>query len=77
MVGEDAAVEARDRDVDAGGAEIGHEHMAGVRPERQLTRRPAACAGSDIAFEEEPPVDQLPDPLGHDRPPEPRPRYQL
>ena len=44
VVGEDAAVEVGDRDIDAGGAEVGDEDVAGVGPEGQLARRPAAGA---------------------------------
>ena len=65
---EDPAVEGRDRDVDAGRAEVGDEHVPGVRAERQLAGRPAAGARPDVALGHEPALDQLADPLGDDRP---------
>ena len=71
VVTEDPAVERRHRDVDARRAEVGHEDVAGVGPERQLPRRAAAGAGPDVAFGDQPALDQLADPLGDDRPAQP------
>ena len=60
-----------DRDVDARRAEVGDEDVAGVGPERQLARRPAAGARPDVALDDEPALDQLADALGDDGPPQP------
>ena len=77
VMAEDPPVEARDRDVDARRAEVRDEHVAGVRAERQLARRPAARAGSDLALGDQPAIDQLADALRDDGPPEARPRDQF
>src|SRR6516164_11141586 len=74
---EDPAVEARDRDVDAARAEIRDEHVAGVRPERQLARRATARARPYVALLEQAAIDQLADPSPDDRAAEPRPGDQL
>ena len=44
VVAEDPAGEVGQRDVDARRAEVGDEDVAGVGPERELARRPAARA---------------------------------
>src|SRR6185436_11733660 len=67
VMAEDPAVEARDGHVDAGRAEVRHQDVPGVRPERELAGRPAARARTDVAFREEPAIDQLADPAGDDR----------
>ena len=77
MVAEDPPVEARHRDVDARGAEVRDEDVAGVGAERQLARRTAARARSDLAFGDQAAIEQLADALRDDGPPEPRPRDQL
>ena len=77
VVAEDPAVERRDRDVDARRPEVGDEDVPAVGAERQLARRPAAGARPDVALGDEPALDQLADPLGDDRPPEPGPGDQL
>ena len=74
---EDPAVERRDRHVDAGRAEVGDEDVAAVGVEGQLARRAAAGARPDIALADEPALDQLADPLGHDRAAETGPGDQL
>ena len=74
VMAEDPAVERRDRHVDARRAEVGDQDVAGVGPERQLARRPAAGARPDVALDDEPALDELADPLGDDRPAEPGPR---
>ena len=68
VMAQDPAVEARDGDVDARRAEVGDEHVAGVRGEGQLAGRPAAGAWPGLALGDEPAVDQLADALGDDRP---------
>ena len=77
VVAEDPAVEGRQRDVDARRAEVGDEDVAGIRPERELARRPAAGARPDVALDDESAVDQLADPLGDDRPAETGPLDEL
>ena len=74
---EDPAVEGRDRDVDARRAEVGDQDVTGVGAERQLARRPAAGARPDVAFADQPAIDQLADPLGDDRAAEAGPVDQL
>ena len=68
VMAKDPAVEARDGDVDARRAEVGDQHVAGVRGEGQLAGRPAARARPGVALGDEPAVDQLADALGDDRP---------
>ena len=63
---EDPAVEIGDRDVDAGCAEVGDEHVAGVRAERHLARRAAAGARPDLVVDDQAELDQLGDALGDD-----------
>ena len=77
VMAEDPAVQGRDGDVDARGAEVGDEDVARIGPERQLARWPAARARPDVAFADEAAFDQLADPLGDDRPAEARPRDEL
>ena len=77
VVAEDPAVERRHRDVDARRAEVGDEDVAGVGPERQLARRPAAGARPDVALDDQAALDQLADALGDDRPAEPGPLDEL
>ena len=77
VVAEDPPVEGRHRDVDARRAEVGDEDVAGVGPERQLARRPAAGARPDVALDDEPALDELADALGDDRPAEAGPRDEL
>ena len=74
---EDPAVEARERDVDAGGAEVGDEDVAGARAEGQLAGRSAAGARAEVALDDEPALDELADPLGDDRPAEAGARDEL
>ena len=74
---EDPAVERRHRDVDARRAEVGDEDVAAVGAEGELAWRPAAGARPDVALGHEPALDELADPLGHDRPAETGPRDQL
>jgi hypothetical protein len=57
--------------------EVRHEDVPGVRPERELAGRPAARARTDVAFREEPAIDELADPAGDDRPPKARPGDEL
>ena len=77
VMAEDPPVERGDRHVDARRPEVRDEDVAGVGAERQLARRPAAGARSDVALGDEPAVHELPDPLRDDRPPQPGPRDQL
>src|SRR6185436_18352976 len=70
-------VERRHRDVDARGAQVGDEEMARRRPERELARRPAAGAGADVALDDKPALEQLPDALGDDRPTQAGPGDEL
>ena len=77
VMAEDPAVECRDRDVDAGGAEVGDEDVPGIGAEGQLARRPAAGAGPDIALGDEATLEQLADALGDDRPAQPGPGDEL
>ncbi len=77
VVAEDPPVEVRERDVDARGAEVGDEDVAGVGAERELARWPAAGARPDLAFDDQAALEQLADALGDDRPAETGPRDQL
>ena len=77
VMAEDPAVEGRHGDVDAGRPEVGDQDVPGVGPEGQLARRPAAGARPDVALGDQAALDQLADPLGHDRPAEPGPGDQL
>ena len=77
VVTQDPAVEGRDRDIDAGGAEVGDQDVAAVGVEGQLARRPAARAGPDVALGDEAALDQLADPLRDDRPAQAGPLDEL
>ena len=77
VMAEDPAIEGRDRDVDAGGAQVRDQQVAVVGPEGQLAWRPPAGARSDVALADEAALDQLADPLGDDRPAEPCPGHQF
>ena len=59
VVAEDPAVERGHGDVDRGRAEVGDQHVAGVRAERQLAGRPAAGARARVALDDEPAIEQL------------------
>ncbi len=74
---EDAAVEVGDGDVDARRAEVGDEHVAGVRAERHLARRAAAGARANVIVDDEPELDQLGHALGDDAATQARARHQL
>ena len=74
---EDPPVERHDRHVDARRAEVRDQDVPGPGLERQLARRPAAGRRPRVALDHEPPLDQLPHPLGDDGPPEPGPLDQL
>ena len=74
---EDPAVERRQRHVDAGRPEIGHEEVAGRGPERELPRRPPARAGSDRTLGDQTSLDELTDTTPDDRPAETRPLDEL
>jgi hypothetical protein len=71
VVAEDPAIEGRQRDIDACRPEVGDEDMAGVATEREMARRPSACARAGIAFADESTIDHLADAAGNDRPTEP------
>jgi hypothetical protein len=77
VAAQDPAGQVRDGDADARRAEVRHEHVPRVRSEPELARWSAARARTHVAFDHEPPVDQLLDPAGDDRAPEPRPRPEL
>ena len=77
MVAQDPSVQCRHRDIDAGRSEVGDEDMPGVGAEGQLARRTPARARSGVALAHEPTLDQLTDPLCHDRSTETRPRDEL
>ena len=65
-VHDDLAGEVGDGDVDARGAQVGDEQMAGVRPEAEEPGRPPAGRRPELALGEEPVLDELGDSLGHD-----------
>ena len=77
VVAQDPAVEARDGDVDARGAEVRDEDVARLGAERQLARRPTARARPDLALRHQAAVDQLADALGDDGPTEAGPGDEL
>ena len=76
-MGEHATVEGRRRDVDARGPQVGHQDVAGIAPERELSWRTAARARPDLALDHEPSFEQLTHTLGHDAPAEARVVDQL
>jgi hypothetical protein len=77
VVAEDPSVEGREGDIDACGTQVRDEDMAGVSPEREVTRRSAARARTGVAFADEAPVDHLGDAPGDDRPTEAGPLDQF
>ena len=77
VVTEDPAIEARDGDVDARGAEVGDQDVAGVGAEGQLARWAAAGARAEVALAHEPAVDELLDASRDDRPAQAGPRDEL
>ena len=77
VVREDPPVEGREGDIDACGTQVGDEDVAGVAPEREVARRPAARARTRVAFADEPPIDHLGDAPGDDRPTEAGPLDEL
>ena len=74
---EDSAIEVRDRDIDAGCAKVGDEHVPGVRAERHLPRRAAAGARPNLVVDDQAELDQLRDPLGDDASAQTRASNQL
>ena len=77
VVAEDPAGEVGQGDADARRAEVGDEDVAGVGPERELARRPAARARADVALGDQSAIDQLADAPRDDGPAEARPRDEL
>ncbi len=65
-VTEDATLQISHGHVDARGAEICDQQVAGIRPEADPTRWPTAGARSDVLLEHEPKVEQLADALRDD-----------
>ena len=57
--------------------EIGDEQVTGIRPECQLARWAATRRRTRIALDDEAALDELADPLRHDRPAEPGPLDEL
>ena len=64
---DDPAGQVRERDVGARGAQIGDEHVAGVRAEPEKARRAAAGRGPEPVLGQQPVVEERLDPLRHDR----------
>jgi hypothetical protein len=63
----DPAVQGGHRDIDAGGAQVRHEEMASIGPERQLAGRPPTRRWTDFAFSDQPALHELADALRDDR----------
>ena len=76
-VGEDPPIQRGDGHVDAGRAEVGHQHVAGVPAEGELSRRPSARARAMLALDDEAAVEEFPDSLRDDPTRQARPRDQL
>ncbi len=74
---EDPAVERGDRDVDARRAEVGDQHVPGVRAERELARRPSAGARPGVALDDQAAIEELGDPLRDDAAREARVRDEV
>ncbi len=76
-VSENPSVERGHRDVDARGAQVGDEDVAGLGVEVQLAWRPATGAPPEATLAHEAALDQLAHPLGDDRATETGPRDEL
>jgi len=76
-MGQHPTVQRGRRDIDAGGAKVGHHQVTRVAPEGQLPGWPAARARPDLTLDDQPAVDELPDPLCDDAPTQPRAVDQL
>ena len=76
-VDDDPAGQVRERDVGAGGAEVGDEQVARVGAEAEQTWRPAARRDADAVVREQPVVPERVDALREDGAPEPGRLRQL
>ena len=76
-VRDDPPIESGQRDIDAGRAQIGDKHMAGLGVKRKLTRRPATGRLADAALLDQAAINQLTHALGNYGARESGARHQL